>query len=371
MEDLFELDPAVTYLNCASMSPMLKSVRDAAMMALDLRANPWRMTKDDWFADSEVLRTDVATIFQTSPDNIAFASAVSYGMALAAKNMAVKAGKTIVVLDKQFPSNVYTWENMVRQYDLKLSRVRKEENISLTDAIINAIHDHVAVVALPNCHWMDGSWIDLEKVSQKAKSVNALLVLDLSQSLGALPIDIEKVDPDFAVAAGYKWMLGPYGLGYMYIAPRWHHTWEPLEYSWLPRYKSEDFSKLTDYTELFKAGARKFDCGEYPMLSIRPMAVASVKQICAWGVDRIQEYTKSLTAIVRDYNHSKGIARSEQVGHIIGIPFGQRDPQKVKAALAAAKIDVSFRDEVIRISPHLYNSREDMLKLINCLESVH
>jgi selenocysteine lyase/cysteine desulfurase len=172
------------------------------------------------------------------------------------------------------------------------------------------------------------------------------------------------------VAAGYKWMLGPYGLGYMYISPRCQQIWEPLEYSWLPRYKSDDFSKLTEYTELFKNGARKFDCGEYPMLSIRPMALASVKQILAWGVNTIQEYTQSLTTIVKDYNQSKGLHASEQVGHIIGIPFGKRDPQKVKASFAAASIDVSYRDELIRISPHLYNTKEDILKVIDCLENV-
>ncbi|RAW00975.1 aminotransferase class V-fold PLP-dependent enzyme [Pseudochryseolinea flava] len=338
MHDHFELDPSVTYLNCASMSPMLKSVREASMAALELRANPWRMTKDDWFADSEVLRNDVATVFKTTGDNIAFAPSASYGMALAAKNMNFKAGKTIVVLDKQFPSNVYTWEHLVRQYDLKIVRVRKQDDKSLTESILDAIHDQVVLVAIPNCHWMDGSWIDVEKVSQRVKSVHALLVLDLSQSLGALPIDIEKVDPDFAVAAGYKWMLGPYGLGYMYIAPRWQHVWEPLEYSWLPRYKSEDFSKLTDYTELFKNGARKFDCGEYPMLSIRPMAVAAVKQIVSWGVDSIQSYTKSLTLIVNQYNESNGVATREHVGHIVGIPFGKRDPNAVKKILSAQKL---------------------------------
>lgn len=367
---MFEIDPDVTYLNCASMSPMLKSVRDAAMGALDLRANPWRMTKDDWFADSEILRNDVATVFNTSSDNVAFSPSASYGMALAAKNMNFKAGKSIVILDKQFPSNVYTWEHLVRQYDLKITRVRQEADRSLTDSLLDAIHDQVVLVAIPNCHWMDGSWIDLEKVSRKIKSVHALLVLDLSQSLGALPIEIEKIDPDFAVTAGYKWMLGPYGLGYMYVAPRWQPVWEPLEYSWLPRYKSEDFSKLTDYTELFKTGARKFDCGEYPMLSIRPMAVAAVRQIVSWGVQAVQDYTKSLTEIVNAYNQSNGVAKRERVGHIAGIPFGKRDPQQVKKALASHKIDVSYRDETIRVSPHFYNTRDQINKLIDVVDAV-
>jgi selenocysteine lyase/cysteine desulfurase len=367
MTELFELDPSVTYLNCASMSPLLKSARRAGMEALEARATPWTMTKKEWFDDSEVLRELVARVFQTSPENIAFAPAASYGMATVCKNVRPKKGQSIVILDKQFPSNVYAWEHLSQKHDLNLIRVKRDDDKSLTDSVISAIQSHTALVAIPNCHWMDGTYVDLEKVSAKVKSVGALLVLDLSQSLGALPINIDKVDPDFAVAAGYKWMLGPYGLGYMYIAPRWQQEWEPLENTWLVRHNSEDFSKLTDYTPQFKTGARKFDFGEYLMLSLRPMSIAGVKQILEWGVDKVQAHAKSLTDIIKDYNRAQGFEVNESAGHIVAIPFGKRDPVRIKEALAKKNISVSYRDAFMRISPHLYNTQGEVELLISTI----
>lgn len=370
MKHLFELDPSVTYLNCASMSPLLISAKEAGLAALQARATPWTMTSNDWFEDSEILRSLVARVFQTSAANIAFAPAASYGMATAAKNIQLKKGQSIIILGKQFPSNVYTWENTAMKSGADLIRVEKQNDLSLTESVLRAIESRTAIVALPNCHWMDGSYIDLERVSQKAKSVGAFLVLDLSQSLGAIPTNIEKIDPDLAVAAGYKWMMGPYGLGYMYIAPRWQQVWEPLEYSWLPRQNSENFSTLTDYTPVFKPGAKKFDSGEYLMLTMRPMSIAAVKQILEWGVDHIQSSIRELTNMVNEYNASNGTKPAERVGHIVAIPFGERDPERVKAALARKKINVSYRDTFIRVSPHLYNTREQIDALIECVESV-
>src|SRR5687768_3343627 len=118
MTDLFELDPSVTYLNCASMSPLLKSARQAGMNALDARATPWNMTAKEWFEDSEILRGLVAQVFQTSVENIAFAPAASYGMATVSKNIAPKKRQSIVILDKQFPSNVYAWEYLAQKHEL-------------------------------------------------------------------------------------------------------------------------------------------------------------------------------------------------------------------------------------------------------------
>ena len=367
MTHLFELNTDVTYLNCASMSPLLKSARQAGLASLEARATPWNMTSKEWFDDSEILRDLVAKVFQTSSSNIAFSPSASYGMAMVAKNIRLKKGQSIVIIEKQFPSNVYVWEDMARKFDLNLLRVKKENDRPLTESILQSIESNTGLIAIPNCHWMDGAYIDLEKVSKKAKSVGALLVLDLSQSLGALPTNIEKIDPDFAVAAGYKWMLGPYGLGYMYIAPRWQQVWEPLEHSWLVRHNSEDFSKLTDYTQVFKPGAKKFDAGEYLMLNLRPMAIAAVEQILSWGVDKVQSSVKQLTNIIKEYNTSKGIQIPESVGHIVAIPYGSNDPEKIRKTIAAKNISVSYRDTYIRVSPHLYNSKEEIEKLLECV----
>lgn len=364
----FILDKEMTYLNCANMSPLLKSVREAGLQALDTRAAPWKLTAKDWFTGAEELRKHAARIFETSHNNIALVPAASYGLAAAAGNLQPARGKTIIVLEDQFPSNFYVWDEMARQQGLTLLTVPKA-GASLTENILSRIDARTGIIALPNCHWMDGTLIDLEKISAAARAVQAFLVLDLSQSLGALPLNIEQIDPDFAVSVGYKWLLGPYGLGYMYVSPRWQEQGRPLEYSWLARKGSDDFTTLTNYTTEYSACARRFDMGEFAQFHLVPMAIAALKQILDWKIAGIQASLKTLTDPLMAYKRAQ---RQEdgpvaQAGHMIGIPLGNRDIAALKARLSEKKIVVSFRGASIRVSPHVYNSASEIDALLSLL----
>ncbi len=376
-KDLFELDEDITYLNCASMSPLLKSAKEAGIKSIEKRSKPWTLTDVDWFGDAEILRGKVSQVFQTSADNIAVIPAASYGLALAAKNIGrtiisspKKSNGNIILIDDQFPSNYYVWDNLSKQFDLKINIIIKQHNKELTDLLIESINTDTVIVAIPNCHWIDGSLIDLERVSTAVKSVNAYLVLDLSQSLGALPININKIDPDFAVATGYKWMLGSYSLGYMYIAPRWQDIGEPLEYNWAARKGSEVFAALTNYTTEFKTGGRKFDMGEYAQFNSVPLAIAAVDQILKWGVENIQSNIKILTDIINNSIYSGGnfkLPVTPKASHIASVPLLNRNVDLIKQRLIDKKIYVSFRGDTIRVSPHLYNDTSDINNFLECL----
>ena len=371
---LFEIDNDITYLNCAMMSPLLKSVKEAGIKALEKRAKPWKLTERDWFDDAEILRGKAAKIFQTSENNIALIPSVSYGLATAAKNIfmaspKLKAGKSIIVVEDQFPSNFYVWDNLSKQQDLKLITIKKENDKILTDSILENINSKTGIVAVPNCHWIDGSLIDLEKISEAVKSVGAYLALDLSQSLGVLPININKIDPDFAVAVGYKWMLGPYSLGYMYVSPKRQDKGEPLEYNWSTRKGSDDFSKLTGYVSEYLAGARKFDMGESAQFNILQMSIAALDQILQWGVENIQSSIKILTDKISENlsnNYEKPL--TPHAGHLMAVPIGTRDKELLKKRFKEKKIFVSFRGTSIRIAPHLYNDASDIDRLLECLD---
>lgn len=371
-KNLFELDKDITYLNCSMMSPLLKSVKEAGIKALEKRAKPWKLTERDWFDDAEVLRNKASKIFQTSEDNVALVPSVSYGLATAAKNLIVKPGKSIIVIEDQFPSNYYVWDNLSKQLDLKIITIKKQNDKLLTDSILEKINSETGIVAIPNCHWVDGSLIDLQKISESVRQLpDAYLVLDLSQSLGVLPININKIDPDFAVSVGYKWLFGPYSLGYMYVSPRWQSTGEPLEYNWSTRKGSDDFKSLTLYEHDYRIGARKFDMGESAQFNTLPMSIAALDQILNWGVENIQSSIKVLTDIIsenlsKDKTYNKPL--TPNAGHIIGVPIGNRNLESLKKKFTEEKIFVSIRGSSIRISPHLYNESSDIDKLINCLD---
>jgi selenocysteine lyase/cysteine desulfurase len=352
------------------MSPMLRAVKEAGLRALDLRAAPWRLTAEDWFTKAEILRDLAAKIFQTSNNNIALIPSASYGLSLAAKNFRLHTRKEIIVLEQQYPSNYYVWDNLARQQNLRIVTVRQAPDKTITESIIEKINNNTCIVAIPNCHWITGTWIDLEQVSITAKAVGSLLVLDLSQSLGALPIDIDKVQPDFAVSVGYKWMLGPYSLGYMYVAEKWQESGEPLEYSWQTRKGSENFADLTNYVAEYKEGARKFDMGELSQINLLPMAIAALEQLDTWDIHAVQAQLKTLTDIIVEYTKSTGTYNENilTAGHIISIPINNVDVVALKKRLSDSNIVISFRATSIRVSPHLYNSPGDIEKLLNCLE---
>ncbi len=364
MKEMFLIPEDITYLNCANMSPMLKTVREAGLKGMDKRASPWTIKEEDWFNDAETLRTLAAKIYQTSSENISLVPSASYGLAVAAKNMNIAAGKSIIILEDQFPSNVYVWRELAVKQNLRLITIPREKNTSWTEGILKHIDANSGIVSIPNCHWTDGTYIDLEKISAAVRSVNANLILDLSQSLGALPIEIEKIDPDFAVSVGYKWLLGPLGMGYMYISERWQKEGQPLEYSWITRKDSDNFKGLTTYTDEFRAGARKFDMGEFSQFNLMPMSIAGLQQVVDWGVDHIQLEISKLTSLIVE---ELSVEKIKRVGHIVGLPLTGKNIEEVRKKISERKVVLSFRGNSLRISPHLYNDVGDVERLISCL----
>lgn len=263
--DLFEIPNDVTYLNCANMAPQLKAVTEAGTRAVRAKESPWQLTPPDWFAGAETLRALAARLLGVEADGIALVPAASYGIAVAAANLPITKGQTIVLIDQEFPSNVYAWREVARKTGSRIRTARRDCNTSWTDALENEIDEQTAIVAVPQCHWTDGSKIDLERIGERVREVGATLVIDASQSLGACPLDIGKVQPDFLVAVGYKWLLGPYGLGYLYVSPKWR-AGMPLEQSWLTRAGSEDFVRLVDYQDEYRTGARDLIWASSPSL---------------------------------------------------------------------------------------------------------
>lgn len=371
---LFEIPEDVTYLNCANMAPQLKSVTDAGFGAVRAKESPWTLTAPQWFSGAETLRALAARLLDVETDGIALVPAVSYGIAIAARNLSVSPTQTIVLLDQEFPSNVYTWRELAHKTGCRITTVRRSGKASWTEALEDAIDEKTAIVAAPQCHWTDGSKVDLERIGKRVREVGAALVIDASQSLGACPLDLGRVQPDFLVAVGYKWLLGPYGLGYLYVAPKWRECGIPLEQSWLTRAGSEDFARLVDYRDEYRPGARRFDMGEFPQFVLVPMAIAALQRILDWGVSNIQETISTLTGRAAEYARGEGydvLPAEQRCGHMIGVRHPEGVPGELAALFREARVFVSIRGDSIRIAPHLYNSGNDIERLFEVLRAAH
>jgi selenocysteine lyase/cysteine desulfurase len=364
--NMFEIPAGITYLNCSNMSPQLKSVTAAGLDAVRIKATPWTITGTNWFASAEELRTLAGKVLGTGADSVALVPSVSYGMAIAAANVKIHAGDSIILLAQTFPSNVLTWREAARKYKAHIVTVEREPGSDWTEAVLRAITDRTAVVCVPRCHWMDGSVVDLDRVGERARQVGAALVIDASQSLGAVPLDIGRIQPDFLVSVGYKWLLGPYSLSYLYASPKWQQAGVPIEQSWMTRQGSNDFARLIDYCEEFQAGARRFDMGQFTQFVLAPMASSALQQILDWGIPSIEQSLSHLTdeiaqrAVAAGYDVAPAKQRSR---HMIGIRFRNGLPAKLAAALSAAKVYVSIRGDSVRVSPHLYNDTADIDRL--------
>ncbi len=369
---LFDIPEDVAYLNCAYMSPLMKSVRDAGHMGIQRKVQPWSVSPPDFFSESETVRGQFARLVNAGADDVALVPAVSYGIATAALNLPVSAGSRILTLEEQFPSNIYTWRELAKETGAEVISLARPDDDDWTAAILAAIDERVAIAALPHCHWTDGAVIDLEAVGAALRSVGAALVLDLTQSLGALPFDAQAIQPDFAICATYKWLLGPYSTGFMYVAPK-HQDGKPLEQNWIARLNSENFAGLVDYQDAYQPGARRYDVGERSNFALLPMASAALAQLLDWGPENIQATLAATTAAMADRAAATGltsVAADKRAGHFLGLRFAGGVPEGLPERLAAQNILVSVRGSSMRVTPHLYNNQNDVDRLFTVLEAL-
>lgn len=359
---LFDLPRERVWLNAAYMGPLPRAAVAAGEASYQRKAAPWRFDiPQDFFAVPDAFRTAGAGFFGAAGEDIAIVPAASYGIALAAKNLTLEPGQEIVLLDAQFPSNVYPFREMARRDGATVRTVKRAPGESWTEALMAAIGPGTGLLACPATHWVDGGRIDLATVSDRLREMGAALVVDLTQSLGVQPFDAARIDPDFAVAANYKWLLGPYSTGMAYIAPR-HQTGSPLEENWINRQGSEDFARLIDYQDGYAPGARRFDMGERSGFQLLPAAIESLNILSGFGVEAIEERLGELSRAIVEAVAPLGLRADtpDRAAHYLALSLPEDAPGNLLARLAARNVHLSQRGPRLRVSPHIYNDTADI-----------
>ena len=370
--ELFEIPEDIVYLNCAYMSPQLRRAREVGERAVSRKSRPWELTPDDFFEEAEEVRALFAKLVGGDTGGVAIIPSVSYGISVAAANVSVREGQKILILEDQFPSNVYAWRVLAEQSGARLVTVPRPEDFDWTSALLEEIDAETAVVAVPNCHWTDGSLVDLARVGEGAREAGAALVVDAIQSLGAHPFDVSEVRPDFLVAASYKWLLGPYGIGFMYVGEKYREG-NPIEHNWINRRGSQDFSGLVAYEDAFQPGARRYDVGERSNFALLPMAAVALQQLIDWEVDNVSETIGALTDLIEEKAEELGVVavpKGRRARHLIGLKLGTGAPHNLARRLTDHNVFVSVRGESVRVAPNLYNTEEDVDRFLDVLGRV-
>lgn len=365
---LFDIPEDVAYFDCAKMSPLLLQALEAGQRGLARKARPWALNAPDFFDESERVRALFAQLIGASSNDIAFTPSASYGAATAAANIVVNEGQTIVLLAEDFPSIALTAMDLARRSGARIVTVERPIDGNWTPAILAAIDERTALVCSPHVHWTDGGRIDLVAVGERCRAIGAALLLDTTQSLGALPLDLKAVDPDYMVAAAYKWLLGPYSTGFLYVAPR-RQQGRAIEQSWIARKGAEDFRRLIPYQEGYEPGARRFDMGERSNFALLPVVGAAIEQMLEWGVANIAETLSAMTARIAELLGDKvrAIPAEWRGPHFLSVQFLAGLPDTIGDRLAAEHVHISLRGDRMRITPHLYNNDADVERLLRSL----
>lgn len=367
---LFSIPKSHAYLNTAYMSPLMRPVVRAMESGLAEKVSPWNYKAEQFFTDVNLARGLAARVFGTRADNIAIVPSASYGIQTAANAIPLSKGQNILVLEDQFPSHIYPWQVRAAEVGAHVRILPTPEDDDWTHAVLASMDEDTAVVAVPQTHWSTGATLDLGAIRAALDNVGGALVLDLTQSLGAQPFNAEMIKPDFAVAATYKWLLGPYSCGFLYVDPKWHGA-RPLEENWINRAGSEDFGGLTRYQAKYQPGAIRFDMGEKSNPAQMRGAAAALTQILEWGVDSIAQTLLEKTQMIETELASLGLhAAKIRAPHYLGLRREGGLPANLLQHLAEQHIYVSVRGAALRVTPHLYTQEQDIERLVSALKQM-
>ena len=371
----FNIPAGLHYLNCAYMGPLPRVAEEAGVLGLRMKRDPSAILPHHFFDTSlELRRLFSRLIGNADPTRISIGPGVSYSVAIAAKNLPLSSDQNVVLTYEQFPSNMHAWARKAQDVNADLRVIGPPDTIhrgaNWNAEILTAIDSATAVVSLPTVHWTDGTIFDLVEVGRRCREVGAALVVDGTQSVGALPFDVNVVRPDVLMCSGYKWLLGPYSVGLTYFGPRFDDG-EPLEETWIGREGSEDFEHLVDYRAGYQPGAIRYDVAQRSNFALLPVAVASLRLIIEWQPARIQAYCKGLTGNFFEEVEELGFTVEDahwRSAHL----FGLRMPKglelvELQQALKARGVSASLRGSALRVSPNVYNDAEDVSALLEGL----
>ena len=375
---LFQLPEDIHYLNGAYMSPLLKSAEEAGIAGMIRKRNPALIKAEDFFNEAEIIKTKIGRLINALPQQIALAPSASYGLKAAVSNLPLNTGNHAITVSNEFPSGYYTLLNWCNTNGKELKVIAAPGSTNnrgkeWNEKILEAINHETAVVLMSSIHWADGTKFDLQKIGERCKEVNAIFIVDGTQSTGALPVDVTVFKIDALVCASYKWLLGPYSTGFAYYS-EFFNTGTPLENTWMNKPGAVDFANLTAYEDSYTPGAGRYNAGEFSNFALLPMMHAAIDQILKWEVSEIQNYCSHLITPLVQLLKEKN-CRTEDEAYRASHLFGFSLPAsfnllKFTGELQQRKIFVSVRSGSVRVSPNVYNTEEDIAALSDALSAL-
>lgn len=369
---LFDIPREVCYLNAAAWSPLPLAAMEAGQAGAARKARPWELADGFQEAQFERARAAAARLINAAPDDVALIPSVGYGVSTAAKAMDLPPGSRILVLDRDHTAPVLEWMARAGAADYRIETVAPGSDGDWTAAVLEAIArpdaPPVALASISSIHWSDGGLIDLSRVQAALRGQGGMLLVDATHAAAVLDLDVARLDPDFLIFPTYKWLLGPYGRAFLYVAKRHQHG-IPLEQTSYGRkgVSSADpvYFRDLDYVE----NARRFDMGERDFFVSLDVAATSMELILDWGLDAVRDRLAMLTGALETGPVSM-LPRDLRAPNILSLGFPDGMPEGLPERLAAAGVHAAVRLGRLRISPHVYNDEGDCARCVAALRQI-
>ena len=367
--DEFPWADETVYLNHASIGPIPERTRVALDAFNRRRAMPFQLPDRDLVATLAEGRRLVAELISASPEEIALTVNTGFGLGVMARALPLRPGDVVLVSDREFPANVYPWLRL-RELGVAAELVPTTPEGWPDEARIleRLAEPRVRALAVSLVQFSNGYQADLAALSAATRRSGAFLIVDAIQAVGQVPVDLRRTPVDVLACGAQKWLLSPWGSGFLYVRRELIPTLSPPVTGWMAFEGTDDFNSLTRYDATLRPDARRFELITLPYQDFAGMNV-SLGLILELGVERIQAHIRRL--------HEPVLAWAERAGVRVASPAGARgsgilclapaDVDAVFRRLKRARIICSLRERAIRLSPHAYNTLEDMERVVDVL----
>lgn len=370
---LFDIPRHICYLNAASYSPLPLRTLEAGRAAVGRKGAPWTIEASFANAQHERARTAAARLIHAEPADIALIPSVSYGVATAAKLLSPGRGTRVLVLENDHSSPVLEWHLRAEAQGFVVETIKQRVDADWTSSVLDSIErtgaPPVSLASISSVHWSDGGLIDIEKVGAALRQRGGAFLVDATQGAGVLAMDVQRLDPDFVIFPTYKWLLGPYGRTFLYVAKR-HQDGIPLEQTSAGR-RNVRAENAVYFGDLDYVGdARRFDMGERDHFISMEMAAIGMEMLADWGAPAIAHRLAMLTARIAASVRELGVSMPEphlRAPHILSLAFDGGMPAGLVEGLASEGIYVAPRLGRMRVSPHVYNDEADADRFVEVL----
>lgn len=357
------------FLNAASTGPTPERCIEAVVEWTRLRATPEELSDEMLFGTLARSRELIARLTGASPAEIALATNTSYGMNLAALALPLAKGDVILTPDLEFPANVYPWMAVAQARGLEYRRIPLENGVLNEDMLLREMER--GRVKCVSVSWLDsgnGAKVDLARIGRACRECGIWFVVDAIQGVGACRLDLATAHVDILACGGQKWLLSPWGSGFVYVREELTRALEPPIVSWMAPRGTDDFRRLRDYDMTWRDNARRFEFITLPFQEFAGMN-ASLEMFFELGLENVERHIASLAdEIVRwaQADTSVKLVTPADPARRVGIVCVKpKNPQRASTELTAKGVMHSLREGNIRLSPHIYNTLEEVRRALD------